>query len=110
MLGFVRDITAVVLANDGVPCRTEPGVHRLFDMRRYVLFQREPRHCLTSNVHGRLLHIILHVDVLDDRLGDRTCVGRSTGGGSVCVVCRTAVRRSSAGLVCFARHDGRQVR
>ena len=72
----VRDIASKVLADDDVPCRAVSSVELLLDLCSDVLLDVVLLERGRGDIDRLLLHLIAHVDVLDDRL--RT--GRVRGG------------------------------
>ena len=78
----VRDIASKVLADDDVPCGAVSSVELLLDLCSdvfldVVLLERGGR-----DVDRLLLHLLAHVDVLDDRLRPRAGrVRRGVGRG-----------------------------
>ena len=113
----MRDIGAKVLANDDVPCRAVAFVKLLLDLGGdvlldVVLFERGG-----GDVDGLLLHLLAHVDVLDDRLraravgvlGERARVG-ARGRVDLVFSCPSGptglLAGSSHAAACFARLSG----
>lgn len=82
------NVAPEVSANDDVPGRAVALVKLLLDLRRDVLLDVVLLESRRGNVHALLLHLLAHVDVLDDRFGSPaarsigcitayTCVGGS---------------------------------
>ena len=78
----MRHVASKVLPNDDMPRRAEPLIELFLDLRGdvlldVVLLQRERR-----DVDGFLLHLLAHVNVLDDSFGaSRAIFGNVCGGG-----------------------------
>lgn len=81
------NVAPEVSANDDVPGRAVALVKLLLDLRRDVLLDVVLLESRRGNIHALLLHLLAHVDVLDDRFGSPaargigctayTCVGGS---------------------------------
>lgn len=74
-------VAAKVLANDDMPCRVEASVELLLDLRSDVLLDVVLLERGTRDVDGLLLHLLAHVDVLDDGLGHLLAGGREVADG-----------------------------
>ena len=78
------DIATKVLAHDDVPRRAMSSVKLLLDLCGNVLLDVVLFEGSGSDVYGLLLHLLAHVDVLDDGLGTLAIVlgeGASIGAG-----------------------------
>ena len=108
------DIGTEVLADDDVPGVAEAAVAFLLDGRGHVfldgvLFERG-----SCDLDALLLHLLRHVDVLDDDLGTHAkMVGRRNGRGRRLCHCDWSSKRLRAGSVSAPetmRDDGRTFR
>jgi len=91
MLRFVGNVAPEISANDDVPGRAMTLVKFLLDLRRDVLFDGVLLESSRGDVHALLLHLLAHVDVLDDRfqVGSPAASGCTTyacvGGSGRCI-------------------------
>lgn len=74
-------VAAEVLANDDMPCWVEASVELLLDLRSDVLLNVVLLERGSRDVDGLLLHLLAHVDVLDDGLGHLLARGREVADG-----------------------------
>ncbi len=63
------NVAPEVSANDDVPGRTVALVKLLLDLRGDVLLDVVLLKSSRGDIHALLLHLLAHVDVLDDRFG-----------------------------------------
>lgn len=86
------NVAPEVSANDDVPGRTVALVKLLLDLRRDVFLDVVLFESSRGDVHALLLHLLAHVDVLDDRFGSPAASGTigctaytCVGGSGRCV-------------------------
>ena len=80
----MRDIASKVLADDDVPCGAVSSVELLLDLGGDVLLDVVLFESGGGDVYSLLLHLLAHVDILDDSLGALAVVlgeGASIGAG-----------------------------
>ena len=77
------DITSKVLADDDMPCGPVAFVEVLFDLGGDVLLDVVLFEGGGGDVDALLLHVLAHVDVLDDGFGPAGTVGVLGGGAGV---------------------------
>lgn len=83
MFGLVRHVGSVALADDGVPGGAELVVERALHVARHVLLDGELFQRVVGDLDGLRLHVLGHVDVLDDGLEvAHVGCGVRTGGTS----------------------------
>ena len=66
VLGLVRHKAAKALADDDVPRRPEALVDGALDVRGHVLLNCKLDERIAGDLDDCLLHVRLHVDILDD--------------------------------------------
>ena len=76
------DIAPEVFADDDVPGGAMSPIKLLFDLRGDVLLDVVLLEGASGDVDALLLHVVGHVDVFDDRLGDGAA--SCTADASVC--------------------------
>ena len=85
------NVAPEVSANDDVPGRAVAPVKLLLDLRCDVLFDVVLLESSRGDIHALLLHLLAHVDVLDDcfQIGSPAASGRTAyacvGGSGRCV-------------------------
>ena len=82
----MRNITTKVLTNNNMPRRSISPIELLLNLRRDVFLDRILLEGGSGDVDGFLLHVVCHVDVLDDGLWEglfADCCAAGGAGGAV---------------------------